>query len=281
MKRVAIQGITGCFHEQAARQYFSREQIEIVPCRSFTKLFEALKADHDKLGIMAIENTIAGALLQNHELLRESDHLIVGEYKLRIEHMIAVLPDVELEDVTEVDSHPIALMQCQKWLNEHPKVEKVVEKSDTAAAAAEIARFERRNHAAICSELAAKIYGLKILCRGVETNKRNFTRFLILAPAERAAEMVAHEKINKASIVFTLAHSSGALSKVLTILSFYDLNLTKIQSMPLIGREWEYQFYLDLSFTNYERYKQAIEAIRPLTNYIKNLGEYVSFEVTE
>ncbi len=280
MKRVAIQGVAGCFHEQAAREYFSREQIEIVPCRSFTKLFETLKEDEGKLGIMAIENTIAGALLQNHELLRESNQLIVGEYKLRIEHNVAVLPDVGIEDVREVNSHPIALMQCQRWLGEHPTI-KVVEGDDTASSARAIAQNNLRNHAAICSELAAKIYGLKIIDKGIETNKRNFTRFLILAPEQAASQMVSRETINKASIVFTLAHSSGALSKVLTILSFYDLNLTKIQSMPIIGREWEYQFYLDLAFDDYARYQQAIEAVRPLTNYIKNLGEYVSFEVTE
>ncbi len=277
MKRVAIQGVAGCFHEQAAREYFSGEEIEVVPCQNFTRLFETLKADSEKLGIMAIENTIAGALLQNHELLRESNHLIVGEYKLRIEHNVAVLPEVEIEEVEEVNSHPIALMQCQKWLGEHPTI-KVVEGDDTASSARAIAQKNLTNHAAICSELAAEIYGLKIIDRGIETNKRNFTRFLILAPEQRAAQMVDREAINKASIVFTLAHSSGALSKVLTILSFYDLNLTKIQSMPLIGREWEYQFYLDLAFTNYERYQQTIEAIRPLTNFIKNLGEYVSFE---
>ncbi len=280
MKQVAIQGVTGCYHEQAARRYFEGETIETVPCQTFPKLFERLDADRDALGIMAIENTIAGALLQNHELLRESSMQIVGEYKLRIEHMVASLPEDDISDIREVNSHPIALMQCQAWLGRHPQI-KVVEKSDTAASAEEISKLGLRGHAAICGELAAELYGLKILDRGVETNKRNFTRFLILAPeGDVASSMVDRERVNKASIVFTLAHSSGALSKVLTILSFYDLNLTKIQSMPIIGREWEYQFYLDLTFTNYERYQQALDAVRPLTNYIKSLGEYVRFETT-
>ncbi len=276
MKQVAMQGIAGCYHEQAARAYFQEEMIGVVPCLTFSKLFDSLREDESKIGVMAIENTIAGSLLQNHELLRESNMQIVGEYKLRIEHTIAVLADEELEDIREVHSHPIALMQCQAWLREQPNI-KVVEGYDTASSAKEIATNNLKGHAAICGEFAAKLYGLKVLERNVETNKRNFTRFLILAQGENAESMVDKERVDKASIVFTLAHSSGALSKVLTILSFYDINLTKIQSMPIIGREWEYQFYIDLTFTNYERYTQAIDAIRPLTNYIKNLGEYVSF----
>ncbi len=274
MKRVALQGIAGCYHEQAARDYFKDEAIETVSCVSFPKLFTTLKSDDSLLGIMAIENTIAGALLQNHELLRESDMQIIGEQKIRIEHTLAILPEDELEDIVEVNSHPIALMQCQAWLQNHDTI-KVVEKGDTASSAEEISRLQLHGRAAICGELAANLYGLKILEKGIETNKRNFTRFLILAPADKAVAMIDREKINKASIVFTLEHSSGALSKVLTILSFYDLNLSKIQSMPLLGREWEYQFYIDLTFTSYERYCQAIEAIRPLTNYLKSLGEYI------
>ncbi len=277
MKQVAIQGIAGCYHEQAARQYFGQEQIEIVPCESFNKEFKRLADDDSLLGIVAIENTIAGPLLQNHELLSDSKMQIIGEQKIRIEHMVAALPEDNIEDIVEVNSHPIALMQCQKWLGQHPSV-KVVERGDTASSAYEIVKGGLRGHAAICGEFAAELYGLKILARGVETNKRNFTRFLILAPEDKAPAMVDKTKINKASIAFTLAHTSGALSKVLTILSFYDLNLSKIQSMPIIGVEWEYKFYIDLTFSSFERYQQAIEAIRPLTNYIKSLGEYVRCE---
>ncbi len=277
MKQVAIQGIAGCYHEQAAREYFKQEQIEVVPCETFTKEFKALAEDDSLLGIVAIENTIAGALLQNHELLSESNLQIIGEQKIRIEHMLAVLPEDEIDDIYEVGSHPIALMQCQRWLGQHPQI-KVVERGDTASSAYEIKSQRLRGHAAICGEFAANLYGLKILDRGIETNKRNFTRFLILAPEEKAPSMVDKSKVNKASIVFTLAHNAGALSKVLTILSFYDLNLSKIQSMPIIGVEWEYKFYIDLTFSSFERYLQAIEAIRPLTNYIKSLGEYVRCE---
>ncbi len=275
MKKVAIQGIAGCFHEQAAREFFSEEQIDTVACQSFSKLFDALSLDRSLLGIIAIENTIAGALLQNHELLRESQMSIIGEQKIRIELVAATLPEDAMSDIVEVNSHPIALMQSQSWLRKFTDV-KVVEKDDTASSAHEISSLNLRGHAAICGELAAQMYGLKIVQKGIETNKRNFTRFLILAPEMSAKSMVNQSTINKSSIVFTLAHSSGALSKVLTILSFYDMNLTKIQSMPIIGREWEYQFYVDLTFEDMQRYRQAIEAVKPLTNYIKILGEYAS-----
>ncbi len=282
MKKIAIQGVAGCFHEQAARNYFAGEQIQPVECETFPRLFEALenKGGEGLLGIMAIENTIAGPLLQNHELLRNSDMQIVGEERLRIELMAVAMPESTMEDITEVNSHPIALMQCQKWLSNYPAI-KVVEKDDTAASAQLIAENNLADHAAICSELAAELYGLKILARGVETNKRNFTRFLILAPADKAAAMVDQTKIDKASLVFTLADEAGELSKVLSILSFYGINMTKIQSMPLIGREWEYQFYIDVKFDNVERYRQAIEAVKPLMNYMKSLGEYKSFDETK
>ncbi len=273
MIRVAIQGVAGCFHEEAARKYFAPQDIEVVPCETFAKLFAELAKDSTLLGIVAIENTIAGALLQNHELLRESNHTIVGELKLRIVQNIATLPSQSLEDIEEVNSHPIALMQCRDWLERRPKV-KVVEGGDTASSAQRIAEQNLVGHAAICSELAAELYGLKVLERSIETNKRNFTRFLILAQSDNLTEDVAPRSIDKASIVFTLSHESGELSKVLTILSFYGVNLTKIQSMPIIGREWEYQFYVDLTFTSQERYHQALAAIEPLTHNLKSLGEY-------
>ncbi|MFI3328832.1 MAG: prephenate dehydratase [Rikenellaceae bacterium] len=279
MKKIAIQGVAGCFHEQAARNYFAGEMIEPVECETFPKLFEVLEAEGSakQLGIVAIENTIAGPLLQNHELLRNSKMQIVGEQRLRIELMAAALPESQIEDITEVNSHPIALMQCQAWLSQYPAM-KVVEKDDTAASAQYIAENRLADHAAICSELAADMYGMKILARGVETNKRNFTRFLILAPEDVAATMVDKTSVDKASLVFTLADEAGELSKVLSILSFYGINMTKIQSMPLIGREWEYQFYIDVKFDNLERYRQAIEAVKPLMNYMKSLGEYKSFQ---
>ena len=279
MTRVAIQGVSGCYHEMAAKDFFQgKEEIEICPCLSFPEMFEELKKDRNMLAAMAIENTIAGSLLQNHELLRESDMRIIGEYKLHISHTLAALPGQTIEDITEVNSHPIALMQCMEYLQKWPGI-KIVEKEDTAGSACDIQQQQLTGHAAICSEYAAKMYGLTILARAIETNKRNFTRFLILADQWIADEYIDKNKVNKSSLAFCVAHTHGSLSKVLTILSFYDINLTKIQSMPIIGREWEYRFYIDLTFDDYTRYKQALEAIIPFTKDIKILGEYEEYKL--
>ena len=275
-KRVTIQGIAGCYHEAATRAYFGEEDIETVACTTFPEMFDRMAHDHSLLGIMAIENTIAGSLLQNHELLRKSNLNVVGEYKLRISHVLAALPGEKLDDIREVNSHPMALMQCGEFLKAHPRM-KLVEKDDTAGSAQEIAQQRLEGHAAICGRLAAEIYGLNILAEGIETNKRNFTRFLIMADPLYSDLLTAGKRINKTSLVFSLPHTQGSLSKVLTILSFYDINLSKIQSMPIIGREWEYRFYIDLTFDNFTRYKQSLEAIRPLTKNFKILGEYAEF----
>ncbi len=275
LTRVAIQGASGCYHDAAARQYFDGKEVETVPFETFPALFDALSTDASLLGIVAIENTIAGSLLANHELLRQSNHTIIGEHSVRISHVLCALPGDTIETISEVNSHPMALSQCEQYLRRHPHMRKV-EKYDTAGSAEEIARDNLRGHAAICSEYAANFYGLDILEKGIETNKRNFTRFLILADPLLASDMrPGEQELNKASIVFTLPHNHGALSKVLTILSFYDINLTKIQSLPVVGREWEYRFYADLTFSSYFRYRQSLQAIRPLTNEFRILGEYV------
>lgn len=273
MKKVAIQGVSGAFHEIAARQYFDGEEIEILPCITFKDLFKALAADESLLGIIAIENTIAGSLLQNHNLLRESGCMIVGEHKLRIEHNLVALPGQRLEDIDEVYSHPIALMQCEDFLDEHRHM-KAIESEDTALSAKEITDRKIVNRAAICSSLAAEKYGLEIIAKGIETNKRNFTRFLMIAEPRLAEEMTNGTTLDKSSLVFTLPHEEGSLAKVLSILSFYHVNLTKIQSLPIIGREWEYQFYINLTFDDYTRYRQSLDAIRPLTKDFQLLGEY-------
>lgn len=273
-KRVTIQGVAGCFHDAAAKEYFSGEEIVTIPCDTFPGMFEMLSCDASLLGIVAIENTIAGSLLQNHELLRNSNLQIIGEQKLRISHVLAALPGQSMGQLVEANSHPIALMQCEQFLRRHPNL-KMIEKFDTAGSAKEIAEQKLTGHAAICGEYAANLYGLEILEKGIETNKRNFTRFLIIADPLLASELQPNEReINKSSIVFSLPHTHGALSKVLTIFSFYDINLSKIQSMPIIGREWEYRFYVDLTFESYVRYRQAVDAVRPLMNDFKILGEY-------
>ncbi len=273
MRRIAIQGGAGSYHEIAAKSYFSEESIEILPCETFKELFKAIDNDDELLGIIAIENTIAGSLLQNHNMLRESGCLIIGEYKLRISHQFAVLPGQTMDDIKEVHSHPIALMQCEDFLDEHKQI-LAVESDDTAMSAKEIAEKKIKGRAAICSRAAAEQYGLEILAESIETNKRNFTRFLVVAKPDLAYRMNRGMELNKSTIVFTLPHEEGSLSKVLTIMSFYHINLTKIQSLPIIGREWEYQFYVALTFENYERYRQGLDAIKPLTREFQHLGEY-------
>ncbi len=276
--KVTIQGVAGCFHDAAAREYFAGQDITTVECETFPAMFDAMNYDASLMGIMAIENTIAGSILPNHELLRQSPLRIIGEYKMRISHVLCALPGQTIDDISEVNSHPMALMQCEQFLRHHPHM-RMVEKNDTAGAAKEIAAGHLEGHAAVCGEFAANLYGLNILEKGIETNKRNFTRFLILADPLLADEFAPKEgEIDKASIVFTLPHTNGALSKVLTILSFYDINLSKIQSTPIIGREWEYRFYADLTFESAVRYHQAIDAIRPLINDFRQLGLYKEYK---
>jgi len=273
MKRIAIQGTLGSYHDIAAHKYAGEEKIELICCKNFEDIFKTMKNDADVIGMLAIENTIAGSLLQNNELLRQSNTQIIGEYKLRISHCFVCLPDEDWDDITEVNSHPIALMQCRDFLNQHPHI-KVVEGEDTARSAETIKKENLKGHAAICSRAAAELYGMKILQEGIETNKHNYTRFLVVSDSWRANDVRKDQSINKANIVFSLPHSEGSLSQVLSILSFYNINLTKIQSLPIIGREWEYLFYVDVVFNDYLRYKQALTAITPLTKELKTLGEY-------
>jgi prephenate dehydratase len=273
MKKVAIQGIYGSYHDIAAHDFYSGEEIEIIDCNTFKDVVKSIHDDPSVIGLMAIENTIAGSLLQNHELIRLSGCSIIGEYKLRISHTLAALPGTRIEDITDIHSHPIALMQCTEFLETLRNV-RIVEREDTALSAKWIAENNKSGQAAICSKSAAEIYGLEVLAGGIETNKRNFTRFLVIADKWNSEELLRGAKKDKSSIVFSLPHTSGSLSKALTILSFYDMNLSKIQSLPIIGREWEYLFYVDLNFEDYTRYKQALDAIAPLTRDLKILGEY-------
>ena len=276
--RIAIQGEAGCYHELAAKQFFEGREVEIVPCQTFDTMFEALSADPQLFGIMAIENTIAGNLLQNHELLRNSQRVVIGEQRLHISHVLCALPGQTIEDIKEVNSHPIALMQCKVFLDTLPGM-KIVETDDTAGAARYIAEHQIKEHAAICSEYAAQLYGLEILYRSVETNKRNFTRCLILQ--DKFGDLIVNRKnVNKASLVFSVSHTHGSLSKVLTIMSFYGINLTKIQSMPIIGREWEYRFFVDITFDDFYIYRQALDAVRPFSNDFQVLGEYVEKQLS-
>lgn len=273
MKKVAIQGIEGSYHAIAAHIYFENETLEIIPCKTFRDVFTAMKNDEADVAMIAIENTIAGSLLQNYELLRKSDLKIFGEYKLRISHTLSALPNQKLEEITEIISHPIAIMQCSNFLETLPNV-KIIEGEDTATSARDIHEKQLLKTAAICSKQAADFYKLNILESGIETNKHNFTRFLLMTDSWLVDEYIDKSLINKSSLVFSLPHNEGSLSQVLSVLSFYNMNLTKIQSLPIVGREWEYLFYVDLTFSDYMRYRQSIDAIMPLIKDLKILGEY-------
>ena len=280
MKRVAIQGFEGSYHDIATRLFFKDEETELICCETFGEVFDALAADNDVVALVAIENTIAGSLLHNYELLRGSGMAIVGEQKLRIAHCICCLPDEDWADLSEVHSHPVALAQCETFLQSHPEL-KAVQADDTALSAKEIKEKQLRGHAAICSTHAAKLYGMRILQENIETNKHNFTRFLVVADRWRTDELKAEtisRQANKANIVFSLPHEEGSLSAILSVFTFYRINLTKIQSLPIIGREWEYMFYVDVTFNDYTRFQQSINAVRPLTKELTILGEYKAFE---
>lgn len=268
--RVAIQGVKGSFHEVAARKFFG-DDIELDMCYTFPALFQSLAEAKSQAGILAIENTVAGTLLPNYALLRNSDCTVIGEVYLRIEHCLMALPGQQIEDIREVHSHPMALQQCQVFLNKYTHW-RLVEAADTAASAAEIQEKNWKGIAAVGSVLAAEAYGLDVLQAGIETNKENFTRFLILLP--RSTEGWQAQRADKASVCFHLRHSVGSLAQILLVLSSHGMNLTKIQSLPIVGQAWEYFFHLDLEFEDYEQYLRALAAIQPLVAELKVLGEY-------
>ncbi len=268
--RIAIQGGYGAFHEIAARQYFETDQIEIVPRRTFKDIFKTLKERQSDFGIMAIENSVAGSILPNYTLLMESGKKIIGEIFLRIRQNLVVLPGQDLKDIKEVYSHPMAILQCQTFFEKQPGI-RLIESADTAMSAKEISDKELMGVGAIASDLAAEKYNLEIIAGGIETNKVNYTRFLILSDNGNINKNSGN---NKASLFFSLSHKIGSLSKILSILSYYEMNLTKIQSMPIIGKEWDYHFYIDMLFEEEGLYRQVLDAIRPFTGELGILGEY-------
>jgi prephenate dehydratase len=275
-KRIAIQGGYGAFHEIAANRYFKENNIEIVPRNTFKDLFTALKAGKVDFGITAIENSLAGSILPNYTLLLESNMKIIGEVFLRIKQNLVALPGQKIEDIREVYSHPMAILQCQNFFEDYPSI-KLIDSIDTALSAKQIAEEKLQGIGAIASDLAAKKYGLAILAEEIETHKINYTRFLILE--DKNGGGFHDSKVNKSSLSFALAHKIGSLSKILSIFSYYDINLSKIQSMPIIGRDWEYQFYIDLEFNDYVMYKQSLKAVEPFTSNVCILGEYYKGEV--
>jgi prephenate dehydratase len=275
MKRVAIQGFSGCFHEQAARMFYREheaEPLQIVECATFDDLFLAMQEQRADAAVMAIENTISGGLIPNFDLLRKNPQQIKGEVYLQIHQNLMALPGQKLEDIREVRTHYMAINQTRAYFEKQCPWIKMVESEDTAKSAADIAREGLRGVGAVASTLAAQEFGLEILASQIETYHDNFTRFLILDDAIRVPE----EAIDKVSLCFTLPHKPGSLAHILTILSFYDMNLTRIQSLPIPGKRWQYFFYIDITFDSLERYHQALSAVRPLIDDLRVLGEYAS-----
>jgi len=270
LKRIAIQGEKGAFHEIAARQYFG-ERIELDMCETFPHLFRSLAAGKADYGVVAIENSVAGTLLPNYALLRESSQTVIGEVYLRIAHNLMAPEGTRIEELTEVYSHPMALRQCQKFFEAYPHI-RLVEHPDTAGAARWVSKEKPKGVAAIASELAAQHYDLTLLAKGIEDNPRNFTRFLVVLEKSEAENLVLSP--DKASLCFNLGHQVGSLSQILLVLSSHGMNLTKIQSLPIVGSEWQYFFHIDLEYANYEQYKRSLAAIEPLVDELKILGEY-------
>ncbi len=275
--KVAIQGVPGSNHDIAVRDYFKNREIELVTCMSFPELFEAMDKSNDTIGMIAIENTLVGGLLSNYTMLKEYDFKIFGEYKLRIKHQLMSLPGNDITQIKEVHSHPMALAQCEEYFRNYPHI-RLIESEDTAYSAQKIKERNKEGVAAIASNLAAKLYDLEIIGKDIETNKHNFTRFLAIGKEEQVNKLLVKSKVNKSSLVLSLPHEEGSLSKILTILNFYKINLTKIQSLPIVGREWEYLFYIDVMFDDQIRYQQSLDAIRPLCTTLNSLGEYESAE---
>lgn len=266
--KVAIQGVRASFHEEAAFKYFG-EDIEIVECDTFKRTCEILKNHEVDFTVMAIENSLAGSILPNYNLLRDYRFNIIGEVHLNIQLHLMALPGVKFEEIKFVESHPMAIRQCEDFLNENPQL-KVSEGMDTASCAQKIQEEKLRDTAAIANKLAAKIYGLEILERRIETNKKNYTRFLILSN-----DFETIPNANKASLSFQIGNTVGALFSVLKCFQEENVNMSKIQSMPVLGRRNEYEFYIDVEWENATNYDAAIKKVLKYTTNFNIMGEYL------
>ncbi|NNE28590.1 MAG: prephenate dehydratase [Saprospiraceae bacterium] len=267
--RIAIQGIPGAFHEIAARSYFESAQIEIRPCPTFEQLISITEGNGEAdIAIMAIENSIAGSLMNNYRLLQESSLSITGEVFLRIRHQLLTLPGESLASLREVHSHPMAIAQCKTFFSRHPHI-RLIESQDTALSAQELSQYKIEGRGAIASKLAASNYDLHILASNIETNHQNYTRFLIL-------EQLQSEPLefNRVSLSFSVKHEVGSLLKVLSVFESFGANLTKIQSTPIVGQKWEYLFFADFTFRSGEVLPQLLEKIKRYTTSLRLLGKY-------
>jgi prephenate dehydratase len=273
---VAIQGIRGSFHEIAAVEYFRDTELEVISCDTFSDLFTLLSDGKADYGIVAFENSVAGSILPNYELLRRSRLPVTGEICIRIRQNLVALPGQKLSDIREIHSHPMAIQQCSLFVNKmRQRGVKVVEAVDTALSARIISEGHQYGSGAIASSSAAGIYSLSILQKEIEDDSLNFTRFLIISGSSTSAD--GSEKpagSDKAMVCFSLPHKVGSLSQVLSVLAFYQISLTKIQSLPIVGKPWEYMFHIDLIYSDHNRYRQALDAIRPLTEGLEVVGEF-------
>ena len=268
-KKVAIQGFQASFHETAAIGFFGGE-VETLECETFPRLFRAMKNREAEFAVCAFENSLAGSILPNYAFLRNSDLEIFGEVYLCIEMNLMALPGQTIGQIKEIHTHPMAFLQCQEFLDSQPHIQ-LVESSDTALSAKEISRFRIENRAAIAGKRAAEVFGLEIIAADIHDNKRNFTRFLVLRRRGKNKNLL---NFNKSSVSFRANHLPGSLAKILTVIAEYGINLTKIQSLPVIGEEWHYYFYVDLRFENRDDYRKMLAEIEPLITDLRILGEY-------
>lgn len=266
--KVSIQGVKGAFHEEAALKYF-QSAVEIVPQLTFEDVVNSVEKSHVEYGIMAIENTISGTIHANFNLIKSSNLEIVGEVYLRIEQHLAVLPGTKLYQLKQVHSHYMAINQCREFFKPLPQI-KLVESEDTALSMQMVAQKGNYKRGAIGSRLAAKHYGLEIIGEGIETNKKNYTRFLIVAPKNK----LQIQDQNKASIHLLLPHKKGTLASVLSLIDEANINLSKIESMPVIGEPWHYQFYMDVNYKNISDYQQMVKQLETVADQMTVLGSY-------
>ena len=268
--KIAIQGVRASFHDVAAQQVFKNKSIHAVECASFALLGKALSDQRADFAMMAIENSIAGSILPNYSLLQSHGFKILGETYLRIEMAIMAMPGQKLQDLKYVQSHPMAILQCQDFLNTLPHV-KVVEASDTAESALEISKRGLKEYGAIASKLAAETYGLEVLKTNIETDRSNYTRFLTLCRRENYQKP---NGANKASLKFEAKHEPGSLAKVLTLFSEHKLNMTKIQSLPILGKPYQYAFHVDIEWSDDALYETAMNRLGRETINLVHFGEY-------
>ncbi len=275
--KVAIQGYPGAFHDIAARHFFKGTEVSAVPGHTFDDMVELVSNKDADSGLMAIENTLAGSIMGNYYRLLENDLQASGEIYLRIRQNLMALPGQKLEDISEVYSHPMAIAQCKRFFRACPHI-RLIETEDTALSARRISEQKMQNAGAIASSLAAQMYGLEIIAESIETNKKNYTRFLVL---ERGAECSIVADANKVSLCFSVSHKVGSLHKVLSVMAAYELNMTKIQSIPIAGKRWEYFFFVDFICDGEMQWRQGIESLRPLVTDLKILGVYKEGEHIE